>query len=177
MLIAYDRSGGFLHFSAWGDSIGNVHPLFQFIKINLQANSEVDHSPLLKTLHRTSSKIHINFRLPSGTLLDKLLGWPQLDLSSVDIQNAGLNFAPLCWYINSHQAHYRLLICVCPVTPWIAAWSPWWVLILPTAEPADSCNLCNFIPFEWWQTSLPNGGIGKSYTGTRVTFASCHHGS
>ena len=38
----------------------------------------------------------------------------------------------------SHQAHYRLLIFVCPVTPWIAAWSPCWILISPTAEPAVS---------------------------------------
>ena len=34
----------------------------------------------------------------------------------------------------SHQAHYRLLFVVCAVTPWIAAWSPWWIFI---AEPAD----------------------------------------
>ena len=90
---------------------------------------------------------------------------------------------PKCWigklytaYIDiligtSHQAHCRFF--VCPATPWIAAWSPWWILISPTAEPADSCTLCNLIPFEW-KNSLLKGGIGKSYTGTPVTSASCH---
>ena len=58
----------------------------------------------------------------------------------------------------SHQAHYKLIICVCPATPCIAAWS----------------LLCNSIPFEWRQISLPKGGIGKSYTGTPVTSALCH---
>ena len=38
------------------DSIGNVPPLFQFRKTNLQAYSEND---LLKTLHLSSSKINI----------------------------------------------------------------------------------------------------------------------
>ena len=61
-------------------------PLFQFIKTNLQAYSEADHSPLLKILHRSSSS-DINFRLPGGKLLDKLLGWPQIDLSSVNIHH------------------------------------------------------------------------------------------
>ena len=74
----------------------------------------------------------------------------------------------------SHQAHYRLLIFVCSATPWIAAWSPWWIFISPTAEPADSCTLCNLIPFEWRQISLPKGGIGKSYTGTPV-ISTCRH--
>ena len=51
------------HFSAWGDSIGNVTPLFQFIKTNLQAYSDADHSPLLKTLHRSSNKINIRVQI------------------------------------------------------------------------------------------------------------------
>ena len=51
------------HFSAWWDSIGNVPPHFQFIKTNLQAYSEADHSPLLKTLHRSSSKINIRVQI------------------------------------------------------------------------------------------------------------------
>ena len=46
-------------FQPQGDSIGNVPPLFQLIKTNVHAYSETDHSPLLKTLHRSSSKINI----------------------------------------------------------------------------------------------------------------------
>ena len=46
-----------------GESIGNVPPLFQLIKTNVHAYvhaySETDHSPLFKTLHRSSSKINI----------------------------------------------------------------------------------------------------------------------
>ena len=67
---------------------------------------------------------------------------PQLDLSPVNIHLAGLcHFAPPY----SHQAHNRLLFLVCPVTPWIAAWSLWWIFISPTAEPEDLCTLCNLI--------------------------------
>ena len=61
------RNGKF--YTAWasiqpeGDSIGNVPPLFQFIKTNLNAYSETDHSPLLKTLHRSSSKITIRVQI------------------------------------------------------------------------------------------------------------------
>ena len=39
-----------------GVSIGNVLILFQFIKQIYRHISETDHSPLLKTLHRSSSK-------------------------------------------------------------------------------------------------------------------------
>ena len=40
---------------------------------------------------------YINFQIPSGKLLNKLLGWPQLDRSPVNIHHGGLcHFAPLC---------------------------------------------------------------------------------
>ena len=71
----------------------------------------------------------------------------------------------------SHETHYRLLIYVCPVTPSIAAWSPCWIFISPTAEPADSCTCVIWSHFEWWQISLPKDGFGKSYTGIPVTSA------
>ena len=50
-------------FQPEGDSIGNVPPLFQFIKANLQAYSETDHTPLLKTLHQSSSTINIRVQI------------------------------------------------------------------------------------------------------------------
>ena len=76
----------------------------------------------------------------------------------------------------SYQAYYRLLIFVCHVTPCITARSPWWILISPKAERADSCTLCILPPFciLHIDISLPKGRIAKSYIGTRVTSASCH---
>ena len=135
-----------------GVSIGNVLILFQFIKQIYRHISEPAHSPLLKTLHRTSSKINTknqNFRLPSGKSLDKLLGWQQPATWSKSNKYSSCRALSFCTlvFIYSHQAHNRLLIFVCPVTPWIAAWSPWWIFISPTAEPDDLCTLCNLISF------------------------------
>ena len=142
--------------------------------------------PSLINSHRSSNKINrhytssdINFRLPSGKSLNKLLGCrsPQLDLRPVNIHHAGLcHFHPCVDILIgiSHQTHYRLLIFVCPVTPGIAAWSPCWIFISPTAEPADSCTCVIWSHFEGWQISLPTGGFGKSHTGIPVTSASCH---
>ena len=67
----------------------------------------------------------------------------------------------------NHQAYYRLLIFVCPVTPWIAS-----LVALMDTYFAYGGNqripaLC---------VILPNGGIGKSYTGARVISVFCHHG-
>ena len=50
-------------FQPEGDSIGNVPPLFHFIKANLQAYSETDYTSLLKTLHRSSSKINVRVQI------------------------------------------------------------------------------------------------------------------
>ena len=64
-----------------GDSIGNVPHLFSSKKINLPAQRETDHAPLLKASTYTTSikinKLNIKFQLPSAKPLDKLLGWPQ----------------------------------------------------------------------------------------------------
>ena len=59
-----------------------------------------------------------------------LLGWQQpatWPKSSKYSPCRALSFCTLV-LIYSHQTHNRLYIFVCPVTPWIAAWSPWWIL-------------------------------------------------
>ena len=81
-----------------GVSIKIVLIHFQFIKKFIGIYSETDHYPLLKTLHRSSSKINNKINCMVGNS-------PQLDLGPVNIHHARL-----C------QAHNRLLICVCPVT-------------------------------------------------------------
>ena len=54
-------------------------------KINIIIISEADHSPLLKTYIALVVKLIYEFRYKLPTtqwkILDKLLGWPQLDLS------------------------------------------------------------------------------------------------
>ena len=73
-----------------GVSIENVFILVQFIKqISIGIYSETDHSPLLKTLHRSISKINNKINCLVGSS-------PQLDLSPVNIHHAGLcHFATL----------------------------------------------------------------------------------
>ena len=47
------------HFSASRGQHRKCPPTFSVDKTNVHAYSETDHSPLLKTLHRSSSKINI----------------------------------------------------------------------------------------------------------------------
>ena len=81
------------HFSARrGQHMKSPPPTFSVQKTVY--GHETDDSTLLVVKLLNSD---INFRLHSGKLLDKLLGWPQLDRSPVNIHHGGLcHFAPLC---------------------------------------------------------------------------------
>jgi len=83
------------HPTAWGGQHRKCPRTFSVHKTNyrLYIYSETDHSPLLKALHRSSSKIINKINCLVGSS-------PQLDLSPVNSHHAGLGyFAPLYWYI------------------------------------------------------------------------------